>query len=182
MSQNVELPNMTTDGLHNYRLALNGWFNQRSIMPTIPSLCSNRIPYYQTWMWQCKMYSEQPHLQLLFDSERSSVAIQKLHFHHELTIPCHTAMPSPSTQCRATGALNYCRLLSINGARGKNSDVIRRSIRKIVLLNLLVLYTNCWIFMGHWKPPHQGKKTYWRFHSLGDFNASSSDKPLITPT
>jgi hypothetical protein len=24
LSQNVELPNLTTDGLHNYRLALNG--------------------------------------------------------------------------------------------------------------------------------------------------------------
>lgn len=51
MSQNVELPNLTRNGLHNYRLSLNGLFNHRSIRPTIPSLCSNRIPQYQTWIW-----------------------------------------------------------------------------------------------------------------------------------
>jgi len=68
-------------------------------------------------------------------------------------------MPSPSTQCRATGPLivDWYKLTG----KGKKSDVIRRSIRKIVPFNLLVLRTNCWIFMGHWRPPNQGKKTYW---------------------
>ena len=70
-------------------------------------------------------------------------------------------MPSPSTQCRATGPLTV-DWYKLTG-KGKKIDVIRRSIRKTVPFNLLDLCTNCWILMGYWRPPNQGKNAYWRW-------------------